>query len=85
MGERKPPTTIPRTMKIFRDMTRRDLEKLHGHLAEANLLMAKYRQEDTTMLQFAAACKPFADCLQLEIMAFAAIVERNRKGEVYNG
>ena len=66
-------------------MTRRDLEKLHGHLAEANLLMAKYRQEDKTMLEFAAVCKPFADCLHLEFTAFAAIVERTKKGEMYYG
>ena len=72
-------------MKVFEKMTRRDLEKLHGHLAEANLLMAKYRQEDTTMLEFASVCKPFADCLHLEFTAFAAIVERTKKGEVYNG
>lgn len=72
-------------MKIFEKMTRRDLEKLHGHLGEANLLMAKYRQEDTTMLEFASVCKPFADCLQLEMSAFTAIVERTKKGEVYNG
>ena len=72
-------------MKIFQDMKRQDLEKLQGHLAEANLLMAKYRQENTTMLEFAAVCKPFADCLQLEFMAFGAIVERNRKGEMYYG
>ena len=64
-------------------MTRSDLEKLHGHLGEANLLMAKYRQEDTTMLEFAAACKPFADCLQLEFTAFAAIIERTKKGEAH--
>ena len=72
-------------MKIFEVMTRSDLEKLHGHLGEANLLMAKYRQEDTTMLEFAAACKPFADCLQLEFTAFAAIIERTKKGERYEG
>ena len=72
-------------MKIFEVMTRSDLEKLHGHLGEANLLMAKYRQEDTTLLEFAAACKPFADCLQLEFTAFSAIIERTKKGEVYNG
>ena len=47
--------------------------------------MAKYRQEDTTMLELAAVCKPFADCLQLEFTAFTAIIERTKKGEVYNG
>ena len=72
-------------MKIFEQMSRCDLEKLHGHLGEANLLMTKYRQEDTTMLEFATVCKPFADCLQLEFTAFAAIIERTKKGEVYNG
>lgn len=71
-------------MKIFEKMTRRDLEKLRGHLAEANLLMAKYRQEDTTMLEFAAVCKPFADCLSVEMKVFHAIVERTKKGEQYN-
>ena len=71
-------------MKIFEVMTRSDLEKLHGHLGEANLLMAKYRQEDTTMFEFATVCKPLADCLQLEFTAFAAIIERTKKGEVYN-
>ena len=70
---------------IFEQMTSSDLDKLHGHLGEANLLMAKYRQEDTTMLEFATVCKPFADCLQLEFTAFAAIIERTKKGEVYNG
>ena len=59
--------------------------RLAQYLAEANLLMAKYRQEDTTMLQFASVCKPFADSLQLEMSAFTAIVERTQKGEVYNG
>ena len=70
---------------IFEQMTSSNLDKLHGHLAEANLLMANYRQEDTTMLEFAAVCKPFADCLQLEFTAFSAIIERTKKGEVYNG
>ena len=59
--------------------------RLAQYLGEANLLMAKYRQEDTTMLEFATVCKPFADCLQLEFTAFAAIIERTKKGEVYNG
>lgn len=72
-------------MKIFEVMTRSDLEKLHGHLAEANLLMAKYRQEDTKMIEFAAVCEPFAEGLKLELKAFAAIIERTRKGEVYEG
>ena len=37
------------------------------------------------MLEFAAVCKPFADCLQLELSAFTAIVERTKKGEMYYG
>ena len=69
-------------MNIFKDMTISDLEKLHAHLAGANLLMAKYRQEDTTELEFAAVCKPFANCLLLEYNAFSAIIERTKKGEV---
>ena len=72
-------------IKVFEQMTFKELNTLHGHLAEANLLMAKYRQEDTTMLEFASVCKPFADCLQLEMSAFTAIVERTKKGEFYNG
>ena len=72
-------------MKIFHVMSRRDLEQLHGHLAEASLLMAKYRQEDTTMLEFATVCKQFEQCMKLEFSAFAAIVERIKKGEQYNG
>lgn len=70
-------------MKIFEVMTRSDLEKLHGHLGEANLLMTKYRQEDTTMLEFAAACKPFADCLHLGVAVFSEICKRVKKGEQY--
>lgn len=72
-------------MKIFEVMTRSDLEKLHDYVGKAERLMANYRQEDTTMLEFASVCKPFADCLQLEMSAFTAIVERTKKGEVYNG
>ena len=86
MGEpNKPPTTKQSNMKIFEQMSRCDLEELHGYVGKAERLMANYRQEDTTMLEFAAVCKPFADCLQLELTAFAAIVERTKKGEVYNG
>ena len=70
-------------MKIFEVMTRSDLEKLHGHLGEANLLMAKYRQEDTTMLEFALHCVPFEKGLQLEMAVFSEICKRVKKGEQY--
>lgn len=84
MGEpHKPPTT--NTKHYEKRIENSDFDKLHGHLAEAESVMAKYRQEDTTMLEFATVCEQFEQCMKLEFSAFAAIVERTKKGEQYNG
>ncbi len=47
--------------------------------------MANYRQEGTTLGEFALQCEEYCKLLMLELNAFAAIVERTKKGEVYNG
>ena len=86
MGEpHKPPTTIPSTMKIFEQMSRCDLEELHGYVGKAERLMANYRQEGTSLGEFAQQGEEYGKLLMLELYAFAAIVERTKKGEVYNG
>ena len=85
VGERKPPTTKQSTMKIFEQMSRRDLEELHGYVGKAERLMANYRQEGTSLGEFALQCEEYCKLLMLELNAFAAIVERTKKGEVYNG
>ena len=58
--------------------------RLAQYLAEANLLMAKYRQEDETMIEFALHCVPFEKGLQLEMAVFSEICKRVKKGEQYN-
>lgn len=55
------------------------LEQLAAH--EVEDFAAGPRRE----LVVVGVCKPFADCLQLELSAFTAIIERTRKGEVYEG
>lgn len=70
-------------IKVFEQMTFKELNTLHGHLAEANLLMAKYRQEDETMIEFALHCVPFEKGLQLEMAVFSEICKRVKKGEQY--
>ena len=72
-------------MKIFEQMSRRDLEELHSYVGKAERLMANYRQEGTSLGEFAQQCEEYGKLLMLELYAFAAIVERSKKGEIYNG
>lgn len=66
---------------IFEQMTSSDLDKLHGHLAEAESVMAKYRPVGAKKGEFALQCEEYARLLILELNAFSEIVERAKKGE----
>ena len=66
---------------IFEQMTSSDLDKLHGHLAEAESVMAKYRPVGAKMGEFALQCEEYARLLILELSAFSEIVARAKKGE----
>ena len=66
-------------------MTSSDLDKLHGHLAEAESVMAKYRPVGAKMGEFALQCEEYARLLILELNAFSEIVARAKQGERYNG
>ena len=66
---------------IFEQMTSSDLDKLHGHLAEAESVMAKYRPVGAKMGEFALQCEEYAKLLILELNAFSEIVARATKGE----
>lgn len=70
---------------IFEQMTSSDLDKLHGHLAEAESVMAKYRPVGAKMGEFALQCEEYARLLILELNAFSEIVARAKQGERYNG
>lgn len=66
---------------IFEQMTSGDLDKLHGHLAEAESVMAKYRPVGAKMGEFALQCEEYARLLILELNAFSEIVARAKEGE----
>ena len=68
-------------MKIFEQMSRCDLEELHGYVGKAERLMASYRQEGTSLGEFALQCEEYARLLILELNAFSEIVARAKKGE----
>ena len=67
---------------IFEQMTSSNLDKLHGHLAEAESIMAKYRPVGAKMGEFALQCEEYAKLLILELNAFSEIVVRAKKGEL---
>ena len=56
-------------------MNLQDLNKLHGHIAEAALVFMKYRNEDERAVEFAARCEQFAKLLFLEIEVFNEIIK----------
>ena len=60
-------------------MTSSDLDKLHGHLAEAESVMSKCRPVGAKMGEFALQCEEYARLLILELNAFSEIVERAKK------
>ena len=62
-------------------MTSSDLDKLHGHLAEAESIMAKYRPVGAKMGEFALPCEEYARLIMLELTALSEIVARAKKGE----
>ena len=66
---------------IFEQMTSSDLEELHGYVGKAERLMANYRQEGTSLGEFALQCEEYAKLLILELNAFSEIVARAKKGE----
>ena len=66
---------------IFEQMTSSDLDKLHGYLAEAESVMAKYRPVGAKMGEFALQCEEYAKLLILELNAFSEIVARAKTGE----
>lgn len=66
-------------MKIFEQMSRCDLEELHGYVGKAERLMASYRHEGTSLGEFALQCEEYGKLLMLELYAFAEIARRQKE------